>query len=130
MHCQSMPSAFRCVPCSARRSLARAGACAAFPERMTVFHWHGDTFEIPSGAVRVAESDGCPNQGFVFGDRVVGLQFHVEVSPESVAEFIAGGENELVPARFVQTPAEVLRPPEGYQPVLLPNLLDALERST
>jgi GMP synthase (glutamine-hydrolysing) len=108
------------------RLLANAGPLAALPDRLTAFHWHGDTFEIPAGAVRVAESDGCANQGFLFGDRVVGLQFHVEVLPATVAEFIAGGEHELQPARFVQSPEEVRRGPADFTPSALPQLLDAL----
>ena len=44
-----------------------------------IFQWHGDTFEIPHGAVHLASSPDCPNQAFRFGDRVYGLQFHLEV---------------------------------------------------
>ncbi len=47
--------------------------------RLPVIHWHGDTFEIPAGAVRLATGDRYPNQAFRYGDRVYGLQFHVEV---------------------------------------------------
>jgi GMP synthase (glutamine-hydrolysing) len=108
------------------RILARLAPLAHFPERVTVFHWHGDTFELPPGAVRIAESEACANQGFLFGDRVVGLQFHIEVTPEIVAEFIAGGEGELKPARFVQTPEEVLQKPHGFVPDALTGLLDSL----
>lgn len=111
------------------RTVASSGASAALPGEMTVFHWHGDTFEIPPGAVRVLKSEACANQGFVFGERVVGLQFHLEVAPDTVAEFIAGGEAELTPARFVQTPAEVLAPPAGFHPTLLSGLLDAWDRA-
>ena len=49
-----------------------------FPAEYAAFHWHGDTFSIPPGAVRVAESAACPNQAFALGGRVVGLQFHLE----------------------------------------------------
>jgi GMP synthase-like glutamine amidotransferase len=51
------------------------GAGPAFP----VVHWHEDTFEIPAGAVRLAESPLCRNQAFRAGRRAYGLQFHVEV---------------------------------------------------
>jgi GMP synthase-like glutamine amidotransferase len=108
------------------RFVARPGVLAALPEEMTVFHWHGDTFQIPPGAVRIAESDACANQGFVFGDRVVGLQFHIEVTPEAVAEFIAGGEAELVPAAHVQSPAQICVDPPGFSASALTALLDAL----
>ena len=111
------------------RTVARAGAFAAMPEQMTVFHWHGDTFGTPPAAVRVAESDACANQAFVYGQRVVGVQFHIEVAPDSVAEFIAGGESEMVPARYVQPPEQVLKPPAGFVPAGLGDLLAAIERA-
>jgi len=46
-----------------------------------VFQWHGDTFDLPQGAVRLASSDLYPNQAFRYGDRVYALQFHIEVTP-------------------------------------------------
>jgi len=106
--------------------VARPGALAKLPESFTVFHWHGDTFALPPGAVRLAESEACANQGFMVGDRVIGLQFHIEVTPDSVAEFIAGGEGELQPARFVQSPEQICQKPAGFVPSVLPLLLDAL----
>lgn len=108
------------------RMLARPGPLADLPERLTVFHWHSDRFEIPAGAVRVAESDGCANQGFLVGDRVLALQFHLEVTPETVAEFIAGGERELIPARFVQSPETIRAGPADFAPAALAQMLDAL----
>jgi GMP synthase (glutamine-hydrolysing) len=50
--------------------------------RLVAVHWHGDTFAIPDGAVRLASSDRYPNQAFRYGDRAYGLQFHVEVDRE------------------------------------------------
>lgn len=50
------------------------------PREFTPLHWHGDTFAIPQNAVKIAESQACANQGFVYRDRVVGLQFHIEVT--------------------------------------------------
>jgi len=79
-----------------------------FPEKCTVFHWHGDTFELPARARRVAESEACPGQAFVFGDRIVGLQFHVEVTREAALSFCEGMEAELQPATYVQTRDEIL----------------------
>ncbi len=54
------------------------------PARATVMHWHGDTFDIPEGASRLGSTSICANQGFLYGDRVVGLQFHLESTEESV----------------------------------------------
>lgn len=73
------------------------------PERFTAFHWHGDTFAIPAGAVHLAESAACPNQAFLYQERVLGLQFHLEATPESIAGLLAHCADELVPGRYVQT---------------------------
>jgi GMP synthase-like glutamine amidotransferase len=54
-------------------------------DRLPVVHWHGDTFAIPAGAVRLASSDRYQNQAFRYGDRVYGLQFHLEVDDEVAA---------------------------------------------
>jgi GMP synthase-like glutamine amidotransferase len=53
-----------------------------------VFQWHGDTFDIPRGAVRLASSDLFPNQAFQYKDRVYALQFHIEVTPTIVREWL------------------------------------------
>ncbi len=53
-----------------------------FPKRLKVFQWHGDTFDLPSGAERVFSSEKYENQGFVYG-KSVGLQFHLEVDREN-----------------------------------------------
>lgn len=80
----------------------------SFPQELTVFHWHGDTYDLPSGAMHVAQSEGCKNQGFVLNDKVIALQFHLEVTSESLNEMIIGGEDELVKDTYVQTPEEIL----------------------
>ena len=84
------------------------GAPDIIPEKLTVFHWHGDTFEIPAGATRIASSAACINQGFVYNDRVVALQFHLETTPESMEALIENCANELTDAPFIQT-AEQMR---------------------
>src|SRR5579885_3117296 len=61
----------------------------------TVFQWHGDKFEIPMGAARLAESPLCPNQAFRFGSSVYGLQFHIEVTPEMISEWLNVPENRM-----------------------------------
>jgi GMP synthase-like glutamine amidotransferase len=53
-----------------------------------VFQWHGDTFDLPNGAVRLASSDLYPNQAFRYGDRVYALQFHIEVTPAIVNDWL------------------------------------------
>ena len=62
-------------------------------DRATVFQWHGDTFDLPAGTVRLARSELCENQAFRHGDRTWGLQFHLEVTAEMVDEWLNVPEN-------------------------------------
>ena len=78
------------------------GGC--FPPQFKVFHWHGDTFDLPTGALRIASSAACRNQGFVLGQRVAGFQFHPETTPESLQALIANSGDDLKPGPYVQTP--------------------------
>lgn len=66
-----------------------------YRDEIKVFHWHGDTFELPRGAVKLASSVMYPNQAFRVGDRVVGLQFHLEVEPEGIERWIEKYAREL-----------------------------------
>ncbi len=76
---------------------------AELPEELVTLQWHGDTFDLPEGAIRLAESPAYPNQAFRFGDVAYGVQFHVEVSPElarewaDVPEYAAALERVLGP---------------------------------
>jgi GMP synthase-like glutamine amidotransferase len=65
-----------------------------FNNEETVFQWHGDTFETPKGAVHLAESSLCTNQAFRYGRNVYGLQFHIEVTPKMISEWLSVPENQ------------------------------------
>ena len=60
-----------------------------------VLHWHGDAFEIPDGATRLASSPGYPNQAFGIGDRQLALQFHLEADPRQLEAWLVGHAVEL-----------------------------------
>lgn len=66
-----------------------------------VLHWHGDNAELPSGALRLARTDFCPNQAFAYGSNVLGLQFHWEVPPARIGEWLKGHAGELREAGLV-----------------------------
>jgi GMP synthase-like glutamine amidotransferase len=71
---------------------------SALPPEPTVLHWHGDTFDLPTGAVHLAGNARYENQAFRLGDAAWGLQFHVEIDQTAVDAFIAEFGDELAPA--------------------------------
>ena len=82
---------------------------------LTVYHWHGDTFPLPPGAVHLARSAGCEHQAFLHLGRVLGLQFHIETTPESLAALVTHCADEIVPGPYVQDAATMLAAgPEDY----------------
>jgi len=73
-----------------------------FKQSETVFHWHGDTFDIPEGASHEFTSDACKNQCFIFGERIVGLQFHIEVTDKLLEGMIRNGAGEIIHGQYIQ----------------------------
>ncbi len=89
-----------------------------FPPAQTVFHWHGETFDLPSGAIHLARSAGCEHQAFQVGRHVIGLQFHLETTPETAAALIENCRDELTPATYVQDEATLRSaPPHVYRAI-------------
>ena len=92
------------------------------------FHWHGDTFDIPAGAVRMAYSEACPNQAFEFDGRVIGLQFHLETTSDGMEKLIQNCGNEITEDKFVQDAPKMLSGTVNVQKInqLMDSLLDTL----
>ncbi|WP_208281223.1 glutamine amidotransferase [Massilia oculi] len=63
-----------------------------------VLHWHGDQFDIPPGALRLAATSTCPNQAFAVGASVLGLQFHLEADAGKIERWLVGHACELAQA--------------------------------
>ena len=96
------------------------------PERISVFHWHGDTFDLPADAIRLAYSEGCENQGFIVDERILGFQFHLETTKDSATELIENCREELVSGRFIQAETEILSNSARFVEInrLMNNVLD------
>ena len=93
------------------------------------FHWHGDAFDLPESAVRLAESDACANQAFSYGDRTVALQFHVETTADSVMRLVTSCGDDLAESGpYVQSADAILnnKGPLPELPKLLFPMLDRL----
>jgi len=93
-----------------------AEARAAFPDMpssSTVLHWHGDTFGLPAGAARLASSEACAEQGFFIPGKCLALQFHMEVDPPLVKEFI-DGQAEWPTGPYAQTPDAISAKAPSY----------------
>jgi GMP synthase-like glutamine amidotransferase len=90
----------------------KSAVFASFPAQFPAFHWHGDTFAIPPGAVHLARSAACANQAFSYQERVIGLQFHLESSLEAIQLLSENCGDELEPGRYMQSAAEMASPSE------------------
>lgn len=99
--------------------LTEAGQCSPLfgflPRRLVVFHWHGDTFDLPAGTMHIARSKACLNQAFVYNERVVGLQFHMESAPKGVEALIENCSGELVKDSYIQTPSQLMAYPKAFR---------------
>lgn len=85
--------------------------CDAFTQTETVFQWHGDTFALPKGAVRLFSSPLCREQGFRYGERAYALQFHLEVTEAIIRAWMRTPVNkaELAALRGTIDPMTIRR---------------------
>ena len=103
-----------------------------FPPRIEVFHWHGDTFDIPNSAIPIASSEATPNQGFIFDNRVIALQFHLETTPESARALIENCRDELDDSKYVQSEWEIMSNLNRFNTInrLMYQVIKVLEQSS
>jgi GMP synthase (glutamine-hydrolysing) len=99
-----------------------------FSRRTRVFHWHGDTFDIPKGAVHIAKSEACVNQGFVFENRVIGFQFHLESTAQTVQNLILNCGDEIDGSEYVQSETKILSGTDSLPSInnLMQRVLDVI----
>ena len=87
------------------------------PEHATVFQWHGDGFDLPSGAIRLASSVNYENQAFRLGKNIYGLQFHLEVTPRMIERWLDERSKDLAQAPYI-LPDKIRVDTQSYAPTL------------
>jgi GMP synthase-like glutamine amidotransferase len=98
------------------------------PDEIDAFHWHGDTFDIPKGAIHIAKSEACENQGFIYDDHVVALQFHLETMEQSAKELIDNCQDDITEGPFIQSSVEIFSDKKRFEKInfLMSELLNHL----
>lgn len=89
-------------------AVAASGDVLPLPATMHVFHWHGETFELPAKAVLLASSVACNNQIFQLGQRVIGLQCHLETTADNARSMVLHCADELIGGSFIQDADTIL----------------------
>lgn len=89
------------------------------PQELRVLHWHGDTFDLPADATLFARSEGCAHQMFLAGEgRALGLQCHIETTPDMVSDFCREDAGYLIPppghGRWMQSAEDMLAERDAY----------------
>lgn len=114
--------------------IARTPECPAWldmPEALRVMHWHSDRFEIPQGAQRIASSEACDHQGFLYHDRVLALQCHLEATLESLSALTEACVDEIQsPTDYVMSAEQLLKEPEQTYVTLQVALFRMLDQLT
>ena len=109
-------------PIKSRNVLSWTHDIFPFPNSITALSWHGDTFDLPEGALWLAQSDACAHQAFQYSARVIGFQFHPEITPKNLKLFLSDyGYDEMVldvdKNTYIQTKLEMISVSEAdFQP--------------
>ncbi|HEY4788378.1 MAG TPA: type 1 glutamine amidotransferase [Bacteroidales bacterium] len=85
-----------------------------FPNEITVFHWHGETFDLPDGAELIASSEACKHQIFTINDKVIGFQCHLETTDESLISLSDNCRAELKINPFIQSEMQMITDEKKY----------------
>lgn len=85
------------APITLRRDGKRS-CLNVFEKEPIAFHWHGETFDLPNGATRLASTPTCENQAFALGEAVIGFQFHAEATGRDIEHWLIGHAAELAQA--------------------------------
>jgi len=91
-----------------RREPSDSPLATVLPPEFEAFHWHEDAFTLPPGAAHLAASDGGPRQAFAVGDHWLGLQFHLETTPEIALALVDHCGAGLVPGPTMQSAEAML----------------------
>jgi GMP synthase-like glutamine amidotransferase len=112
-----------------KRTGAQHALFDGIPVSFTALHWHGETFDLPAGAIRLAKTAVVPNQAFAARPRVLGLQFHMEATPASVGDLLNHAGDEIGNGPFEQT-LDAIRAGTGHCESLRPLLFRMLDNLT
>jgi GMP synthase-like glutamine amidotransferase len=109
---------------SGANAAAASGASGALPDRSLVFQWHGETFDLPPGAVNLFSSDACAHQAFQLGEAVLALQFHLETTMEGARALLENCAEDLVSGPDAQGAEEITASPGRF--TVINRLMDAV----
>ncbi|MCR8631637.1 type 1 glutamine amidotransferase [Paenibacillus radicis (ex Xue et al. 2023)] len=102
------------------------------PDTFESFHWHGDCFDIPEDAIPLSYSEACRVQAFAYGEKVLGLQFHLETTPRCMETMLTEWHHEIIKAPYIQSGKQIMdksyRSNQSF--LILGNILDQFEQKT
>jgi GMP synthase-like glutamine amidotransferase len=96
------------MPVVQTTEIMRTSPFDKLPREYVAFHWHGETFSIPPGAVLQSSSAACANQGFMYTDKVIGFQYHIEATAASVGALVENCAEELIDAPYIHKAEKIL----------------------